>query len=425
MPRTSISAPVTPRAFPFLWGGTASANLADGIALAAGPLLAAAITRDPALVAGIVVAQRLPWLVFVLFSGVIVDRFDRRMLLIAGNVLRFVALGGMAVGLMLGVRELWLLYLVAFLLGVAETIVDNAALAILPEFVRRERTADANGRLFATESILNELVGPPLGGLIFAVSTVAAFASGSAAFLVAGLIYALLPRRVREGPKEPHPPVFRALSEGARHFLRSKTLVLMSSLAAASNFLTAATGAVLVLLAQDRLGLQDVGYGLLLAGAALGGIPAGLVGPAIIRRIGEGPVLIGATIAAGGAYLVGAVTTSPIVFGGVMVVEGFAFTLCNVVVITYRQTSVPNELLGRVTSVYRFLAVGAAPLGALAGGLVARQFGLTGPFWMAGVGLAVVALAVAPFLRTSVIRAASPEKPVVDDSPRVSGASTE
>ncbi len=91
MPRTPISAAHAPRAYPLLWGGTASANLADGIMLAIGPLLAAAITRDPALVAGIVVAQRTPWLLFVLFAGVIVDRVDRRWLLIAGNLLRFAA----------------------------------------------------------------------------------------------------------------------------------------------------------------------------------------------------------------------------------------------------------------------------------------------------------------------------------------------
>ncbi|MEO8262754.1 MAG: MFS transporter [Pseudolysinimonas sp.] len=422
MSRTSISLAGHPRAYPLLWGGTASANLADGISLAVLPLLAAAITRDPALVAGLVVAQRLPWLVFVLFSGVIVDRFDRRMLLVAGNVLRFVALGGMAVGLGFGVRELWLLYAVAFVLGTAETVVDNASLAILPELVRRERTADANGRLFATQAILNELVGPPLGGLIFAVSTLAAYASGSAAFLLAAAVYALLPRRVKEVDAAPAQPVFRALREGMRWFLRSPMLILMSSTAATINFMTSAAGAVLVLLSQDRLGLTDAGYGILLAAGAVGGIPAGLLGPAIIRRIGEGRVIVGATLFAGLAYLIGALTTSPFVFGFGVLVEGFCFTLSNIVVITLRQHIVPNALLGRVTSVYRFLAVGAMPLGALVGGLVARGFGVTGPFWMAAVGLVVLSIVVAPFLRTSRIRALPAGDPVVEDDPPVPGA---
>ena len=425
MPRTPISAPATPRAYPLLWGGTASANLADGITLAVGPLLAAAITRDPALVAGLVVAQRLPWLLFVLFAGVIVDRFDRRMLLIAGNVLRFVALGGITVALAAGVRELWLLYVVAFLLGMAETIVDNASLAILPQLVNRTRMSDANGRLFATQSIVNELIGPPLGSVIFAFSAVAAFASGSAVFLLAAIVYALLPRRPREPdptrlvePVETKRASVRAdLAEGLRWFGRSPMLILMSSMAATINLMTSATMAVLVLFSQDRLGLNEAGYGILLAAGAIGGIPAGLLGPAIIRRLGEGPVLIGATALAGVAYFVAATTTSPIVMGVTMVTEGVAFTLSNIVVITLRQNIVPNALLGRVTSVYRLIAVGAMPIGALMGGLVARAFGLTAPFWVAAVGLVLLAIVIAPFMRTSRIRALPPGDPVHADPP--------
>ena len=139
-------------------------------------------------------------------------------------------------------RELWLLYLVAFVLGTAETIVDNASLAILPELVRRERTADANGRLFATQSILNELVGPPLGGMIFAaldrrrLRDRAARRSCSRRF-----VYALLPAaRARGGCRRRDQPVFRALGEGLRWFLRSRILILMSSTAATINFFTSA-----------------------------------------------------------------------------------------------------------------------------------------------------------------------------------------
>jgi MFS family permease len=107
------------------------------------------------------------------------------------------------------------------------------------------------------------------------------------------------------------------------------------------------------------------------------------------------------------------------------VVEGFAFTISNIVVITLRQTIVPNALLGRVTSVYRFLAIGAAPVGALLGGLIARGFGLTAPFWVAAIGLVALAIGIAPWMRTSRIRALPPGDPVVDDSAPVPGAKIE
>lgn len=418
MPRTPISGPATPRAFPLLWGGTASANLADGITLAIGPLLAAAITRDPALVAGLVVAQRLPWLLFVLFSGVIVDRFDRRMLLVAGNLLRFAALGGMTVALGFGVRELWLLYAVAFLIGTAETVVDNASLAILPQLIRRDRIPDANGRIFATQSILNELVGPPLGALIFALSAAASFATGSAVYLLAVVVFALLPRRVRDEPSAlASQSVWKSVGEGLRVFGKTPILIVMAASAASINFFTAGTGAVLVLFSQDRLGLTDAGYGILLGAAAIGGIPAGLVGPAIIRKVGEGPVWVGGTLISGVCFGVTAVTDSPIVVGVVMAVINFAFTLGNIIAISVRQTAIPNEMLGRVTSVYRLLAVGVMPLGALVGGLVASGLGIIAPFWAAAAGMVVLAIATAPYVRTARIRAivtqpSPPQSPV-------------
>jgi MFS family permease len=419
MPRTPISGPATPRAFPLLWGGTASANLADGITLAIGPLLAAAITRDPALVAGLVVAQRLPWLLFVLFSGVIVDRFDRRMLLVAGNLLRFAALGGMTVALGFGVRELWLLYAVAFLIGTAETVVDNASLAILPQLIRRDRIPDANGRIFATQSILNELAGPPLGALIFTLSAVLAFATGSAVYLLAVVIFFLLPRRLRDDPAPAAAePVRRALGAGLRVFGRTPILIVMAASAAAINFFTSGADAVLVLFSQDRLGLTDAGYGILLGAAAVGGIPAGLIGPAIIRKIGEGPVWVGATLAAGLAFGVAAWTTSPIVVGVVMAISNFGFTMGNIVAITVRQTAIPNNLLGRVTSVYRLLAVGVMPVGALVGGLLATGFGLTAPFWVAAAGMILLAIATAPYVRTARLRAITADP----DAPPVPGA---
>jgi MFS family permease len=412
MPRTPISAPATPRSFPLLWGGSASANLADGITIAAGPLLAAALTRDPALVAGLVVAQRLPWFLFVLFAGVIVDRFDRRLLLVLGNLVRVLAVGGVMLALVLGVRELWVLYVAAFLLGSAETIVDNASLAILPQLIRRDRIPDANGRIFATQAILNELVGPPLGALIFAFSTVAAFASGSAVYLLAVVLFWMLPRQLRDDkPAVATQSVWRSVGEGMREFGRIKILVVMALSAATINFCASAAEGVLVLYAQDRLGLQDVGFGVLLAAAAVGGIPAGLWGPAVIRRIGEGTVWVVSTGLAGLAYLTAAVTVSPVVVAVVMAIAGFGFTLGNVIAISVRQTAIPNELLGRVTSVYRLIAVGVMPVGALVGGLLASAFGLTAPFWLAGVGMVLLAIGTAPIVRTSRIRALTAEQP--------------
>ena len=158
------------RQFRRLWASTAASNVADGVLLAAAPLLAATLTRDPLLVSGLTVAQYLPWFLFTLASGAIVDRYDRRRLLILGNAARAGAIAALAVAVATDLRHLALLYLAVFVLGIAETIVDNAALVVLPRLVERQLLERANGRIFATQSVINTFVGPPLGSALFAVT---------------------------------------------------------------------------------------------------------------------------------------------------------------------------------------------------------------------------------------------------------------
>jgi MFS family permease len=154
---------VQPRSyFGALWAASGVSNLADGIGLTAAPLLAATLTRDPLLVSGLTIAQRLPWFLFTLVSGALVDRLDRRLVMQRANLWRFLLLGILAVAVVTGRASLLVLYLIFFLLGCIETLFDNAALAILPHIVEEQDLEDANGRLFATATLANELIGPPL-----------------------------------------------------------------------------------------------------------------------------------------------------------------------------------------------------------------------------------------------------------------------
>lgn len=182
------------KSFRRLWTSVAASNLGDGLVRALAPLLAASITRDPVLVAGIMVAQYLPWLLFTLISGVVVDRFDRRRLLVMGNAVRTVALGLLAVALFVGHLPLLLLYLVVFTVGVAETIVDNASASVVPSIVRRDRLDWANGRVVATRTISDDLAGPAVAGALFTLSASLAVATGSVAYLAAAAVALLIAR---------------------------------------------------------------------------------------------------------------------------------------------------------------------------------------------------------------------------------------
>ncbi|MGH8874945.1 MAG: MFS transporter [Acidimicrobiia bacterium] len=149
--------------FAKLWGAAAVSNLGDGVRLAALPLLASALTRDPGLVAGLTVALRLPWLLLSLPAGAIIDRLDRRRLMARASLLQGAAMASLGAALWAGWAGLPMLYLVAFLLGTGEVVRDTASHTVVPSLVPMELLERANGRLYATQMVANELVGPPIG----------------------------------------------------------------------------------------------------------------------------------------------------------------------------------------------------------------------------------------------------------------------
>lgn len=385
------------RAFRALWLSTACSNLGDGLLLAAAPLLAATLTRDPLAVAGMTLVQFLPWLLFTLPAGTLVDRWDRRRIINAGNAVRALGFALLAVSLLTPARHLGLLYAAVFVAGVAETLVDNAAITVPPRLVARDQLERANGRLFATQAVINTFVGPPAGAALFAVGAALSFWSTAAAFAVAATAALLLPR-LRPTPDEAGdtaPSMAQDVRAGWRHFWEHRLLRRVAFISAAINLFGTATGSVLVLLATGPLGVPTQWYGLFLAVPAAGAVLGSLVAARVIERVGGAPVTWAAALLPASAHLVLGVVSSPVLGALALLVSGVA-TACNqIVVSTLRQATVPDHLLGRVTAAYRLVVLGAVPVGAALGGLSGAQLGLRAPFLISGAGLALSAVALA------------------------------
>ena len=178
--------------FTRLWTASTISNLGDGVVFAAFPLIVASLTRDPIAVSVLAFSLRLPWLLFALPAGVVVDRNDRRRLMIGADVARAGALGLLAIALVSGEPSLLVLYVVGFLVGMAETIFDSAAEAFLPSIVDLEALNKANGRLVSARWVANSFVGPPLGALLFVAAAALPVAVDAITFLVAAVLVATI-----------------------------------------------------------------------------------------------------------------------------------------------------------------------------------------------------------------------------------------
>ncbi|MGW8889886.1 MFS transporter [Streptomyces sp. NPDC055749] len=397
------------RPFTALWTSQASSNLADGVLQAAAPLLVATLTRDPLVVAGMTVVQFLPWLLATLPAGAMADRMDRRRILVLGNCLRAAGFALLAVALANGWHHVGLLYAAVFIAGCAETLVDNAALAIPPRLLPREKLERANGRLFATQSVINTFIGPPAGAALFALAASAAFYTGAAAFALAGLAALLLPALRPTGEEHEHrrsnpTTITQDIRSGWAHFWRHDLLRRVAFISAAINFFGAATGGLLVLLITGPYQLAMSNYGLFIAVPAAGAIAGSLLAEHVVPRIGGGPTtwLAALTPAAGYAVL-GLGNSTPLALAA-MFGAALATSLNQIVVSTLRQAAVPDELLGRVTAAYRLIVLGVVPLGALGGGLLGRGLGIRATFIAAALGLTLAAIPLAFRVTTQGLR---------------------
>lgn len=418
-----------------LWSASVVSNFGDGIAGVAYPWLASAITRDPVQIALIGVATRLPWLVFSLPAGVITDRADRKRLIAAMDVFRlaitllvafFVVMvsddlldPSAATGTAGGrASHLLVLYASALAFGFAEVLRDNAAQTLMPALVDTAQLERANGRLWGAEMVMNSFVGPPLGGLLIAVAFALPFFANAATFAISAVLILSLAGSYRasgtatSGVRRS----FRVeIVEGVKWLWQHSLLRTMAIVLGVMNAMSMMALSTYVLFVQEILGLEAASFGVLLSAGAVGGVIGSLLASRVSQRIGPGSSLFTAIALSSATLAITGSTSSAVLVWAMFVIQSFAGVLWNVITVSLRQTIIPDRLLGRVNSVYRFFAWGMMPLGALLGGAVVavvegfadRSAALRSPFWVAAGVYAILFVYVLPRLNTARIRQAT------------------
>ena len=378
------------------WTAAVLANLGDGVRLAAFPLLAAALTDEPFLVAAVSAAGGLPWLLTGLSAGSLADRVGARRLLPVADGARVLVLAGLVVLLQTGRAGIAVVLAAAFLLGVAETVRDTAAETVVPRLVPEDQLERAGGRLTAGALVGNEFAGPLLGGVLFGAGVALPFVASSAVTAVAVLLVLSLPVAVL---RLLTPPEGEAVAAGARAGLswlwQQRVLRALVGVVALVALADSAWFAVFVLYTDVRLGLGPLGFGALLALGAAGGLAGALLADRLVAGHRHTAVIGWSCAAATGSpALLLAVPALPAA-AVVVVVSSAAFGVLNVAAAGLRYRLVPADLLGRVSAAWRTTAYAAGAGGALAGGAVASARGAAAPFVLS---LAVGALATGAWL---------------------------
>jgi MFS family permease len=371
-----------------LFISTTVSNIGDGMSLIAYPWLASAITRNPLLIAGVALVQRLPWLVFTLPAGVITDRVDRKKAMVTADFTRFgitlvVAFAVLARQSKLPAADqlskvtgtstgLYILLLVAtLLLGTAEVLRDNCGQTFMPSIVDVDQLEKANGRMWSVENIANTFIGPPLGSLLLIVAFSLPFFVDAASFFAAAALVASIPGTFRAERPDDHvqAPWRSELAEGFRWLWANDLLRSMAIILGLMNLASTLSGSVLVLFAQEILNVGPFVFTIMGFGFAAGAAIGGNLAPWLSKRLGSGTCLamtLGSSAVV--SFVVGLSSQWPIV----MVMYAVGSTLgatWNVITVSLRQSIIPPHLLGRVNSVYRFFGWGMMPIGAALGGI--------------------------------------------------------
>jgi len=404
-----------------LWIASVVSNFGDGVATVAYPWLASAVTRDPIHIALVTVATRLPWLLFSLPAGVITDRVDRRRIVAWMDVLRFVFTLGVALVVLASQSQLsspdaitsgeaslpsngnlvlMVIYLAALLLGSAEVLRDNSAQTLMPAIVDESNLEKANGRLWGAEMVMNSFAGPPIGGFLLAFAFALPFFVDAGTFVVSAALLFTIGGQFRArttsidlvspGAKQ---SFWEELKVGVRWLWGHELFRPMAIALGVMNGMLAMTFAIYVLFVQEILELDASGFGVILTAGAAGGVLGSFLASGISKLIGQGATLFASIAVSGVTLLVTGLTSIPVVVWVMFALSSFVSVLWNVITVSLRQALIPDRMLGRVNSVYRFLGWGMMPIGSLLGGVIVavvapvsgREWALRSPFLFAFV----------------------------------------
>ena len=380
-----------------LWGSLTITHFGGQVTFLALPLTAALALNASAFEVGVLTAlEALPYPLFGLFAGVLVDRTRKLPIIIACDVGRGLALITIPICAWFGALSMALLYVVGFLIGLLSVIGWPAYQVFMTERVGRERLVEANAKIGVADSAA-QLVGPGIAGALiqWLTAPIAMLVDACSFFLSAWMLRGITAQQ-SDAPKSIARSVGAEIREGLEAIWHNRTLRALVWAIGTWQVFRHAFIAIVVLYATRELGFTAGQVGVLFMTAGLGSLAAAGVTEKLNTRFGMGPVMLGGIAVTGVSWLVmglaaGSFWVAALVFGSGLFLLDLGAMIFFINYLSLRQAASPDRLLGRVTATMICLTVSTAPLGGLAGGWIADHFGLRAAMLAAGVGALILA----------------------------------
>ena len=381
--------------FQKLWSSSAASNVSDGLLKTAVPLLATTLTTDPFWISTIAAIVMLPWLLFAIPVGGLVDRINRRQMLAVANSVRLSAALLLAFAVGFEFISLPLLLLTTFMFGIGEVIYDTTLQSMIPQVLEKDQLEQGNARLQVTSVTLGEFVGAPLSGVLYAISITLPFIFGAIGVVVAVLLVLTIPLKYANN-LEDHKVVEKKnfwadVRFGIRYLYENKTLLKLVLLTSSIGFFFSASSSTMVLFLTQTLKVPTALFGFLLAMPAIGALLGSVLSHRISKRLGRTTVMAWSMATSSLLVILQGFSPNYIVLALLITAGTAIITMWNVLLMATYHQIIPTELFGRIHGTRRTLVWGLMPIGSLLGGLIAT-IDLRMPFFVGGAICFMLAL---------------------------------
>ena len=399
-------------AFNRMWASSIVSNLSDGILIAAAPLLAISLTDSTVLISAIGASVMLPWLLFAIPIGVLVDRVDRRFILAGANATRSAVVGLLALLIATDHVTIYWLLVASFVIGVCEVAADTTAQSLIPQILEEKNFEKGNSRLQISETVIQGFVGAPLSGFIYAIAIALPFFINSLGLAVASLLALSIPIKylqdVRKDDVEKEKKFVADMKFGIKYLFNEKVLRRLVVTTASIGVCYSMGMATVVLFIIKELELPKQLFGVILTIQGIGAITGAFMAPRLSKKFGRSRVMTVGITSSSLVLLLQGFSPNIYVFVALATFGGFAVSQWNILLMATYQTVIPTELYGRIHGTRRTLVWGMMPIGSLMGGVLAH-YSLRLPMYVGGAIATTLAFLSIGFL-LNIAETAKPSK---------------